>query len=116
MSEELALGQRELEPNGTFVPTEEEKALLDTNNLSPQAVQSFVDISGKQTINAAIGGLKQKLANDEAGKETAIPPKPEEAPSAPEASPEAPEGSEKPEVPETPSEPTGEAPSSETKE
>lgn len=56
--EELALGQRELEVGGTFVPTEEEAKLLEANNVSAVAVQSFVDASGaKQTINAAIGGL-----------------------------------------------------------
>jgi hypothetical protein len=59
--EELALGQRELEVGGSFVPTEDEAKLLETNNVSAVAVQSFVDASGeKQTINAAIGGLATK--------------------------------------------------------
>lgn len=56
--EELALGQRELVVGGSFEPTEEEAKLLETNNVSAVAVQSFVDASGaNQTINAAIGGL-----------------------------------------------------------
>lgn len=62
MSEELALGQRELSVGGTFEPTDEEKALLDSNNVSAIAVQSFVDASSAaQTINAAIGGLLTQL-------------------------------------------------------
>jgi hypothetical protein len=64
MSDEIALGQRELEPGGSFEPTEAEQKLLDDNNVSASHVQAFVDASGKQTINDAIGGLATKAKAD----------------------------------------------------
>lgn len=101
MSEVLAFGEREIEPNGTFVPTDEEKTYLDDNNISAAALQSFVDISGKQTINAAVGGIVQKRANEAKGEEVAIPPTPEAEPEAtPEVAPEVPEAPQTGEEPE----------------
>lgn len=69
MEDANVLGQRELEVGGTFEPTEEEQKLLDDNNVSAVAVQSFVDSSGKQTINAAVSGLKAKQAREAADEE-----------------------------------------------
>jgi len=55
MSEELALGQREVVEG--FVPTEEESKLLADNGMTLEEVVEFVKTSGVQTLNAAIGGV-----------------------------------------------------------
>jgi hypothetical protein len=104
MSDELALGQRELEVGGTFEPTPDEQTLLDSNNMTALAVQAFVNESGKQTINAAIGGLATKIAQAVAGAESAEVPTPEPSTEGSEsAAPEA-------EEPKAEAEPAGEAP------
>lgn len=62
MADIIALGQRELTPGEEFVPSLEEALLLDKSLVTPQEVQSFIDLSeAKMTINAAIGGLKIEL-------------------------------------------------------
>ena len=62
MSEELALGQREVVEGIEFTP--EELQLMTDNNVEPEAVKMFVATSGVQTINAAIAGVHEL----EAGK------------------------------------------------
>ncbi len=62
MSEVIGLGQRELIQDGEFIPTPEEQALLDTNGVSAERLQQFVDAHGTQTINAALGGYATMLA------------------------------------------------------
>lgn len=57
MSDELALGQREVVADGTHLFTEEEVALMAANGTSPDEVLEFVRTSGTQTLNAAIGGV-----------------------------------------------------------
>lgn len=66
MSEVIGLGQRELEQDGEFIPTDEEQALLDTNNVSASRLQHFVNAHGRMTINAALGGYATMLAQSPA--------------------------------------------------
>ena len=73
--ETLALGQRWITPGVPFVPTTEEQALLDTNNVNAVELESFVTAAAKpaldaaalansMTITDAIGGLKGKTQEE----------------------------------------------------
>lgn len=58
MSEELALGQREVVADGTHLFTKEEVKLMADNDTRPDEVLEFVRTSGIQTLNTAIGGVQ----------------------------------------------------------
>ncbi len=80
MSEEvLALGQREIEADGAeFSLTAEELALLETNGVTVDELREFVRTSGKQTINAAIGGVSMLKKGE--GQDRSEPFTPAETP------------------------------------
>lgn len=80
MGEEIALGQREIEvvEGGELVNfSPEELALLESSQVSPQELVEFVRTSGKQTINAALGGVVTAKAG--AGQERNEPFTPSES-------------------------------------
>ena len=63
MSEELALGQREVpEVSEGFEFSADELTLITANNSTPEEVLEFVRTSGVQTLNAALGGIAEAKA------------------------------------------------------
>lgn len=75
MSDELALGQREVEVSTEFTP--EEINLIEANELTLASVRSLLGFTNaKMTLNALIGGVKTFLLHLAEGKKVADP-KPE---------------------------------------
>lgn len=59
-NQEIALGQREINPGVQEPFSAEELDLIAANGSSVEEIEEFVRTSGKLTINGALGGIASK--------------------------------------------------------